>query len=112
MNLLVLAIFGYVALQMAVGVLVSRNIRTEADYLLAGRKLGPALATFSLFATWFGAETCIGAAGWIYDHTGGYALAWWLCAAFNTAALGLVAIARSPRRVARAGAVVISPTTS
>jgi Na+/proline symporter len=51
MNLLVFAIFGYVALQMAVGVLVSRNIRTEADYLLAGRKLGPALATFSLFAT-------------------------------------------------------------
>lgn len=67
MNLLVLAIFGYVALQMAVGVLVSRNIRTEADYLLAGRKLGPALATFSLFATWFGAETCIGAAGAVFE---------------------------------------------
>jgi SSS family solute:Na+ symporter len=67
MNLLVFAIFGYVALQMAVGVLVSRNIRTEADYLLAGRKLGPALATFSLFATWFGAETCIGAAGAVFE---------------------------------------------
>jgi SSS family solute:Na+ symporter len=67
MNLLVFAIFGYVALQMAVGLLVSRNIRTEADYLLAGRKLGPALATFSLFATWFGAETCIGAAGAVFE---------------------------------------------
>jgi Na+/proline symporter len=67
MNLLVLAIFGYVALQMVVGVLVSRNIRTESDYLLAGRRLGPMLATFSLFATWFGAETCIGAAGAVFE---------------------------------------------
>ena len=67
MNLIVLAIFGYVALQMCVGVLVSRNIRTESDYLLAGRKLGPILATFSLFATWFGAETCIGAAGAVFE---------------------------------------------
>lgn len=68
MNLLVLAIFAYVACQLLVGVLVSRNIRTEADYLLAGRRLGPALATFSLFATWFGAETCIGAAGAVYER--------------------------------------------
>jgi SSS family solute:Na+ symporter len=67
MSPLILAIFGYVGLQMAVGVLVSRNIRTEADYLLAGRKLGPTLATFSLFATWFGAETCIGAAGAVFE---------------------------------------------
>jgi SSS family solute:Na+ symporter len=67
MNLLVLAIFGYVALQMLVGVLVSRNIRTESDYLLAGRTLGPMLATFSIFATWFGAETCIGAAGAVFE---------------------------------------------
>jgi Na+/proline symporter len=52
---------------MVVGVLVSRNIRTESDYLLAGRRLGPMLATFSLFATWFGAETCIGAAGAVFE---------------------------------------------
>jgi Na+/proline symporter len=67
-NALVLAIFAYVALQMLIGVVVSRNIRTEADYLLAGRRLGPGLATFSLFATWFGAETCIGAAGAVYER--------------------------------------------
>ncbi|MET0852326.1 MAG: hypothetical protein ABW020_14405 [Candidatus Rokuibacteriota bacterium] len=52
-------------------------------------------------------------AGWIYDHTGAYALAWWLAAAFNALALGLVALARPPRPVAeRRAAVVISPTTS
>ena len=51
---------------MLIGVLVSRSIRTEDDYLLAGRQLGPALATFSIFATWFGAETCVGSAGAVY----------------------------------------------
>jgi Na+/proline symporter len=66
-NALVLAIFVYVGLQMLLGVVVSRSIRTEDDYLLAGRRLGPGLATFSLFATWFGAETCIGAAGAVYE---------------------------------------------
>jgi Na+/proline symporter len=65
-NLLVGAIFAYVALQMLIGVLVSRGIRTETDYLLAGRQLGPLLATFSIFATWFGAETCVGSAGAVY----------------------------------------------
>ena len=68
MNLVVGSIFVYVALQMLVGVLVSRRIRTEDDYLLAGRRLGPVLATFSIFATWFGAETCIGAAGAVYER--------------------------------------------
>jgi Na+/proline symporter len=45
---------------------VSRRIASEADYLLAGRRLGYGLATFSIFATWLGAETCIGSAGSVY----------------------------------------------
>lgn len=57
----------YVALQLVVGLLVSRRIRSESDYLLAGRSLGYGLAIFTLFATWFGAETCIGAAGATYS---------------------------------------------
>ncbi|MCX4242812.1 sodium:solute symporter family transporter [Paraliomyxa miuraensis] len=56
----------YVALQLGVGVIVSRRIRNENDYLVAGRSLGPLLATASVFATWFGAETCVGAAGQVY----------------------------------------------
>lgn len=56
----------YVAVQLGVGVYVSRRIRSEDDYLVAGRSLGPVLATASVFATWFGAETCIGAAGQVY----------------------------------------------
>jgi Na+/proline symporter len=66
MNGVLLGLLAYVLVQLSVGVAVSRRIRTESDYLLAGRSLGPVLATFSIFATWFGAETCIGAAGAFY----------------------------------------------
>ena len=58
-----LAIFAYLAVQLGIGVWVSRRIRTEEDYLVAGRRLGYTLATFSIFATWFGAETIIGSGG-------------------------------------------------
>jgi SSS family transporter len=67
-NPLLLALLGYIAVQLAIGVWVSRQIRTEADYLVAGRRLGPVMAMASTFATWFGAETCVGAAGQVYEH--------------------------------------------
>ncbi|MBI1957845.1 MAG: MFS transporter, partial [Candidatus Rokubacteria bacterium] len=35
-------------------------------------------------------------AGWIYDHTGSYGLAWWLSAGCNLLALALLAFARPP----------------
>src|SRR5688500_14602499 len=54
------------ALQFGIGIWVSRRIRTEADYILAGRNLGYLLCTFSIFATWFGAETIVGSAGRAY----------------------------------------------
>ena len=66
MNLVLLGVLAYVLFQFAVGIYVSRRIRTEADYLVAGRSLGYGLAIFTVFATWFGAETTIGAAGAIY----------------------------------------------
>lgn len=66
-NLVLAGVLGYVVLQFAIGIVVSRRIRTETDYLLAGRSLGYGLAVFTIFATWFGAETTVGAAGAIYD---------------------------------------------
>lgn len=59
----IFALVGFLALQLGIGVWISRRIATENDYLVAGRRLGPLLATFSIFATWFGAETVIGSAG-------------------------------------------------
>lgn len=66
MSLVFVCILGYVVLQLAFGFLVARSVHSEEDYLLAGRSLGPALVTFSVFATWFGAETCIGATGKVF----------------------------------------------
>ena len=66
MNWLLAGIFGYLAIQLAIGIVVSRRIHNETDYILAGRSLGIGLASFSIFATWFGAESIQGAAGTIY----------------------------------------------
>lgn len=63
---MLLAIFGYLLLQLLICVLVMRRMSSEQDYLLAGRSLNLPLTTMTIFATWFGAETCIGAAGAIY----------------------------------------------
>jgi Na+/proline symporter len=56
----------YMVLQFGIGIWVSRRIHTESDYILAGRRLGYVLTTFSIFATWFGAETIVGSAGRAY----------------------------------------------
>lgn len=61
-----LAIALYMMLQFAIGIWASRRIRTESEYILAGRNLGYGLMTFSIFATWFGAETVVGSAGRAY----------------------------------------------
>lgn len=66
MNGILIGIIIYILAQLLIGVLVSRHIVSESDYLLAGRRLGMGLGSFTVFATWFGAETCIGAAGSIY----------------------------------------------
>lgn len=68
MNWILFGVLVYIVIQLVIGLLVSRNIESEEDYLLAGRSLGLGLATFSIFATWFGAETCISAAGRFYEE--------------------------------------------
>ncbi|MCX8036554.1 MAG: sodium:solute symporter family protein [Candidatus Sumerlaeia bacterium] len=67
MNAILFGVLIYVLVQLAVGVVVSRRIASESDYILAGRRFGPWMGTFSFFATWFGAETCVGSAGRIYQ---------------------------------------------
>jgi len=66
MNFVLGCILVYILLQLVVVFFISRRPKTESDYLLAGRSLGPWLSTFGVFATWFGAETCIGATGEAY----------------------------------------------
>lgn len=64
--MLLLAIAAYLGAQFAIGIWASRRVRTEDDFLVAGRRFGYPLAIFSLFATWFGAETLMGSAGQAY----------------------------------------------
>lgn len=67
MQSVLIGVAAYLVVQLAIGVAVSRRIASETDYLLAGRRLGVGIAAFSIFATWFGAETIVGAAGAIYS---------------------------------------------
>src|SRR5438876_5550394 len=95
MNWLLAAIVGYVLVQFAVGTWVSRRMASEADYILAGRGLGVALVTFSVFATYFGAEAIVASGGAVYEKglTGalvdpvGYAVAIILVGVFFARAL-------------------------
>src|SRR5882724_11672311 len=66
-NWLLVAILGYVLLQFAIGTWVSRRMANEADYILAGRRLGVGLITFSVFATYFGAEAIVASGGAVYE---------------------------------------------
>lgn len=67
MSTVFIGILVYIGAALVIGLLVSRKVHSESDYLIAGRQLGYLLTTFSIFATWFGAETCVGAAASIYD---------------------------------------------
>ncbi len=51
----------YLALNILLGVLVSKRIHNANDFLTAGRKLPLALSSFALFALWYGSETIFGA---------------------------------------------------
>jgi len=66
MNAVLIGVLCYVLLQFAIGAWVARRIFTERDYINAGRKIGIVIASFSVFATWFGAEVIVGAAGAVY----------------------------------------------
>src|SRR6185369_16681050 len=66
-NWVLIAILGYVLVQFAIGAWVSRRMASEADYILAGRRLGVGLITFSVFATYFGAEAIVASGGAVYE---------------------------------------------
>lgn len=56
----------YFFIMLLIGYLTSKKIKDYTDFLVAGRRLGFFLATATMFATWFGGESVIGAAGTVY----------------------------------------------
>ncbi|MDH7512956.1 MAG: sodium:solute symporter family protein [Clostridiales bacterium] len=61
-----LFILAFMVVQLAIGLWISRRIRSESDFFLGGRNLPLIMVAFSLFATWFGAETCMGSSAAVY----------------------------------------------
>ncbi len=58
----------YMILMLVIGYWSSRRIHNLADFLVAGRGLPFYLALGTLFATWFGAGTCMGASGTAFSE--------------------------------------------
>jgi Na+/proline symporter len=58
----------YLLLTVAVGLWAARKVRTTEDFLLAGHGLSMPLATATVFATWFGAETVLGTSAEVARH--------------------------------------------
>ncbi len=56
----------YMTILLAVGWWASKRVADEADFLVAGRRLGLPLMVGALVATWYGAGTTMGAAGNAY----------------------------------------------
>lgn len=61
-KLLGIALFGYVVFLLVISIFATKKVKSEADYLIAGRRLPLFLAWGTLIATWFGAATMFGAA--------------------------------------------------
>lgn len=67
MNSMITGVVAYVLIQFLVGMWVSRRVKTQADFIIAGRSLGLTLVSFSVFATFFGAEAIVGTGGSVYE---------------------------------------------
>lgn len=68
MNGLILwGILGYLIVILGIGYWSSKKIKNFSDFLVAGRRLPFFLSMAALFATWFGAGSCMGASGTTYS---------------------------------------------
>jgi solute:Na+ symporter, SSS family len=83
----------YAALQVLLGLWISRRLSGTRDFFVAGRSLGPGLMFSTLLAANIGAGSTVGAAGIAYQY--GMSAAWWV----GSAALGsfLLAFFIGPR---------------
>ncbi len=66
--LIVTFIVGFFAVRMGVGIWASRKVSNAADYIVAGRRLPIYMVGASVMATWFAAETLLGASSTAYQY--------------------------------------------
>jgi solute:Na+ symporter, SSS family len=65
-----LFIAGYLLLNVLIGIYAARRVKTDQDFILAGRRLSLPLAAATVFATWFGSETVLGASSRFAEEGG------------------------------------------
>ena len=63
-----LGILGFFLVRVAIGYWASRQVSTAADYIVAGRGLPIYMTASSIMATWFAAETLMGASANAYEY--------------------------------------------
>ena len=80
-------VLAYAAVQVLLGLWISRRLRGTKDFFVAGRNLGPGLLFSTLLAANIGAGSTVGAAGIAYEN--GISAAWWV----GSAALGSFVLA-------------------
>lgn len=66
--LVILFIIIFFAVRLGVGIWASRRVEDNTDYVVAGRRLPIHMAAASIMATWFAAETLMGASQTAYDY--------------------------------------------
>lgn len=59
--ILAISVIAYVLVMIPVGLYASRKVKNTGDYVLAGRSLPFYMALATVFATWFGSESILGA---------------------------------------------------
>ncbi|MBP6888148.1 MAG: sodium:solute symporter family protein [Candidatus Pacebacteria bacterium] len=59
--LFAISVLGYAVVMILIGVYAARKVKTSEDYVLAGRSLPFYMALSTVFATWFGSESILGA---------------------------------------------------
>ncbi|GAC1415750.1 MAG: sodium:solute symporter family protein [Acidobacteriaceae bacterium] len=89
MNVYLAALLIYSVFLMALGVFISRRVRGSAEFLVAGRSLGPGRIFATFLAANIGAGSTVGAAGLGYRF--GLAAWWWV----GSAAIGTLILSQT-----------------
>ena len=66
--LVILFIALFFLVRLGVGIWAGRQVSDNTDYVVAGRRLPIHMAAASIMATWFAAETLMGASETAYDY--------------------------------------------
>jgi SSS family solute:Na+ symporter len=76
MNLYLAALIAYSVFLMALGIYISRRVKTSSDFLVAGRTLGPGLLFTTFLASNIGAGSTVNATGLGFRY--GLSAWWWV----------------------------------